>query len=177
MAKSAKKKILPSLGDFRPLPNKNVQISDHCNPLLFPKDSESLKILDIPLREVGAKRCLNGTSKVNTWTDRWTDRRTDRQTDISTYRKHRPIGPMLWKYALFGLKDFSLEIMLEFLYCKMLSNNLDESVRQLSHSQTSPGKSSCQDAFGNSLCNALPYCHPSEQPYINKLAQNFDSFG
>ena len=89
------KKILPSLGDFRPLPNKNVQISDHCNPLLFPKDSESLKILDIPLREVGAKRCLNGTSKVNTWTDRWTDRRTDRQTDISTYRKHRPIGPML----------------------------------------------------------------------------------
>ena len=44
----------------------------------------------------------------------------------------------------------------EFLFCKMLGKNLDESVRQLSHSQTSPGKSSCQDAFGKSLCNALP---------------------
>ena len=32
---------------FRPLPNKNVQILDHFFPLLFPKDSESLKILDI----------------------------------------------------------------------------------------------------------------------------------
>jgi hypothetical protein len=37
---------------------------DHFFPLLFPKDSESLKILDIQLREVGAKRPLNGTSKV-----------------------------------------------------------------------------------------------------------------
>jgi hypothetical protein len=34
-------------------------------PLLFPKDSESLKILDIQLREVGAKRPLNATSKIN----------------------------------------------------------------------------------------------------------------
>ena len=68
----------------------------------------------------------------------------------------------------------------EFLFCKILGKNLDESVRQLSHLQTSPGKSSCQDAFGKSLCNALPYRHPSEMPsipYINKLAQNFDSFG
>ena len=37
---------------------------DHFFPLLFPKDSESLKILDIRLWEVGAKRPLNGTSKV-----------------------------------------------------------------------------------------------------------------
>ena len=35
----------------------------------FPKDSEALKILDIRLREVGAKRRLNGTSKVNTQTE------------------------------------------------------------------------------------------------------------
>ena len=48
-------------------------------PLLFPKDSESLKILDIRLREVGAKRPLNGTSKVNRQTDRHTDTQTDRQ--------------------------------------------------------------------------------------------------
>ena len=52
----------------------------------------------------------------------------------------------------------------EFLFCKMLGKNLDESVRPLSHLQTSPGKSSCQDAFGKSLCNALPYCHPSGLP-------------
>ena len=49
----------------------------HFFPLLFPKDSESLKILDIRLWEVGADRPLNGTSKVN----RQTDGRTDGQTD------------------------------------------------------------------------------------------------
>ena len=65
----------------------------HFFPLLFPKDSESLKILDIRLREVGAKRPLNGTSKVN----RQTDTHTHRHMDKSTYRKHRPKGPMLWK--------------------------------------------------------------------------------
>jgi hypothetical protein len=46
---------------------------DHFFPLLFPNDSESLKILDIRLWEVGAKRPLNGTSKVN------------RQTHTQTY--------------------------------------------------------------------------------------------
>jgi hypothetical protein len=51
-------------GDFRPLPNKNVQMLDHFFPLLFPMDYESLKILDIRLWEVGAKRPLKGTSKV-----------------------------------------------------------------------------------------------------------------
>ena len=55
----------------------------------------------------------------------------------------------------------------EFLFCKMIAKNLDESVGQLSHSQTSPGKSSCQDAFGKSLCNALQYCHPPELPSQN----------
>ena len=68
--------------NFRPLPNKNVPIWDHFFSLLFPKDSESLKILDIRLWEVVAKRCLNSTSKVNTQTDGQTDRRTNRQTVI-----------------------------------------------------------------------------------------------
>ena len=63
-AKSATKKNFFARGDFRPLPNKNVQMLDHFFQLLFPKDSESIKILDIRLREVGAKRPLNGTSKV-----------------------------------------------------------------------------------------------------------------
>ena len=62
---------------------------DHFFSLLFPKDSESLKILDIRLREVGAKRPLNGTSKVNRQTDRQTDRRTDRRT----FQLIESIGP------------------------------------------------------------------------------------
>ena len=53
-AKSAKKNLFLR-GDFRPLRNKNVQMLDHFFPLLFPKDSESLQILDIQLWEVGAK--------------------------------------------------------------------------------------------------------------------------
>ena len=79
------------------------QKCSNMRPLLsitFPKDSESLKIFDIRLREVGAKRPLNGTSKVNTHTHTQTDRRTDgqtdgqtdRQTDKSTYRLNRPRG-------------------------------------------------------------------------------------
>ena len=64
--------------DFQQFSNKNVHIWDHFFPLLFPKDSESVKILDIRLREVGAKRPLNGTSKVNRHTDGHTDRRTFR---------------------------------------------------------------------------------------------------
>ena len=38
-------------------------------------------------------------------TDGQTDRQTDRQTDISTYRKHRPRGPMLWKHWLAFIVD------------------------------------------------------------------------
>ena len=59
-AKSAKKKLFLR-GNFRPLPFKNVQMLDHFFPLLFPKDSESLKILDIRLWEVGAKKPLKKT--------------------------------------------------------------------------------------------------------------------
>jgi hypothetical protein len=55
------------------------KLLDHFLPLLFPKDTESLKILDIRLREVGARRPLNGTSKVKR--DRQTDRQTDKHTD------------------------------------------------------------------------------------------------
>ena len=91
-AKSAKKNFFLR-GDFWQFSNKNVQIWDLFFPLLFPKDSESLEILDIRLREVGAKKRLNGTSKVNT--------QMDIQADISTYRKHRPRGPMLWKETKF----------------------------------------------------------------------------
>ena len=73
---SQKKKIFV-FGNFRPLPNKNVQIWDHFFPLLFPKDSGSLKILDIQFQEVGAKRHLNGTLKVDSHSDTQTHRRTN----------------------------------------------------------------------------------------------------
>ena len=76
-------------GDFRPFPNKNVQMLDHFFSLLFPKDSESLKVLDIRLREVGEKRPLNDTSKVNAQTHR----RTDKHTDGRTFRLIESIGP------------------------------------------------------------------------------------
>ena len=62
---------------------------EHFFPLRFPKDPESLKIFDIRLWEVGAKRPLNGTSKVNGQTDRQTDGQTDRQT----FRLIESIGP------------------------------------------------------------------------------------
>ena len=91
-AKSAKKNLFLR-GEFRPLSNKHFQMLDHFFPLLFPKDSESLKIFYIRLQEAGAKRPFNSTSKVN----RQTNRQTHRQTDILTYKKHRPRGPMLWK--------------------------------------------------------------------------------
>ena len=78
--------------DFRQFSNKNVHIWDHFFTLLFPKDSESLKILDIWLREVGAKRRLNCTSKVNKHPDRRTDGRTDRRTN----RLIDWIGPEGW---------------------------------------------------------------------------------
>ena len=58
---------------------------DNFFPLLFPKDSESLKILDIQLWAGGAKRPLNCTSKVN--------RQTDKQTNIWTFRLIESIGP------------------------------------------------------------------------------------
>ena len=83
------KKLFFLRGDFRPLSNKNVQMLDHFFPLLFPKDSISLKIFDIRLREVGAKRPLNGTSKVN----RQTHRRTEKHTDRRTFRLIESIGP------------------------------------------------------------------------------------
>ena len=57
---------------------------DNFFPLLFPKDSKSIKILDIRLREVGAKRPVNGTSTVN--------RQTDKHTDGHTDRRHSPLN-------------------------------------------------------------------------------------
>ena len=58
--------------------------------LLFPKDTESIKIWDIRPQQVGTKRRLNGTSKVKTQTDTHKDSQTD--THIWTNRLIESIG-------------------------------------------------------------------------------------
>ena len=50
-------------GDFTPFLSKNVKIWDHFIPLLFPKDSEYSKSLDIGLPEMGEKWQLSGVNK------------------------------------------------------------------------------------------------------------------
>ena len=73
--------------DCTPFISNSFQMLEQFFPLLFPKDFKSLKLLDILLREVGAKILLNGTSKVK--------RRTDKQTDTDgpTFRPIESIGP------------------------------------------------------------------------------------
>ena len=62
---------------------------DHFFPLLFPKNFKSLKIFDIRLQEVGAKRPINGTSKVNRPTDPQTNRQTDGHFDLQNASAQR----------------------------------------------------------------------------------------
>ena len=49
MKKNPEKKTFFCRGNFRPILSKTVQIWDHFFPLLFPKDYEYLKSLDIGL--------------------------------------------------------------------------------------------------------------------------------
>ena len=60
------KKTCYRRGDFTPFLSKSFQIWDLFFSLLFPKDSESLRILDIRLQEVGAKRPLNWVRNTDT---------------------------------------------------------------------------------------------------------------
>ena len=62
--------------NFTPFISKSFQVSDHFLALLFQKDSESLKFLDMGFQELGAKRRLNGASKVIKHRDRHTDTNT-----------------------------------------------------------------------------------------------------
>ena len=107
-SEKVRKKKLFFARRFKTIFKQKFQMFDHFFPLLFPKDSESLKILDIRLREVGAKRPLNGTSKVNGQTNRQTDRQTDRHTDRRTFWLIESIGPegrcfenSIWKCSAF----------------------------------------------------------------------------
>ena len=83
-AKFAQKLTFFARGNFTPFISTSFQIWEHFIPLLFPKDSEYLIILDIQLWEVGAKRRFNGTSKVN--------RRTYGRTHWQIFRLIERIG-------------------------------------------------------------------------------------
>ena len=75
--KEIRKKIYFCCGDFTLFMSKKFQIWDQFFTLLFPKDSEYLKSLDIGLWLVWAKRPLNGVKKC--------DGQTDKQTDKQSY--------------------------------------------------------------------------------------------
>ena len=59
---SPKNKLLVRC-NFTPFMSKRFTIRDHFFPLLFPKNSEYLKSLDIGFQEVGAKKRLKGVNK------------------------------------------------------------------------------------------------------------------
>ena len=94
LAKFALNQTFFAHGNFIPFFSKSCKIWDHFFPLLFPKDFESLETLDIQLQEVGAKRRLISTSKVNT------------RTDKSTYTKFDQSHPPSQIILLNPLKDF-----------------------------------------------------------------------
>ena len=81
-AKSAKKTIYFCAAILDHFQTKMFQSETTSFHYFSPKDSESLKILDIQLCEVGAKRRSNGTSKVNTQTDGQTDKQKDGHFDF-----------------------------------------------------------------------------------------------
>ena len=82
----------------------------------------STKSIGHPTSGSGGKKTFNWF--LQKWTDRQTDKQTDRQTDISTYRKHWPRGPMLWKSSTytcnFTKKTFPI---LEELSCYIKKKN------------------------------------------------------
>ena len=73
MPKFAKKN-----GDFTPFISKIFQMWDHFFPLLFPNYLEYLKIWDIHLLEVGAKRWYLKSEQTHKQTNRHTHPRTNR---------------------------------------------------------------------------------------------------
>ena len=81
-----------SSGDFTPFIS-NFQMWDHSFPLTFSQRFWNSKNVGHPTSGSGGKKKFKRylKTKVNTQTN------TDKHMDKSTYRKHRPRGPMLWK--------------------------------------------------------------------------------
>ena len=71
-------------GDFRPLPNKNVQIWDHFFPLLFPQGFRISKNFGHPTSGKGGKKTFKRYLK---------SEQTDKQTDGRTFQLIESIGP------------------------------------------------------------------------------------
>ena len=82
--KKVKNKKLFLRGDFRQFLNKNVHIWDPFFPLLFPKDSESLKNIGHPTSGSGGKKTVKRYLK---------SEQTHRRTDRRTFRLIESIGP------------------------------------------------------------------------------------
>ena len=82
------KKLFFLCGDFRQLSSKNVQMLDHFFPLLFHKNSESLKNIGHPTLGSGGKK----TSKRYLKSEQ-TNGQKDTQTDRPTFRLIESIGP------------------------------------------------------------------------------------
>ena len=78
-------------GDFRQFSNKNVHIWDHFFPIFFPQGFRISKNIGHPTSGSGGKKTVKRYLK---------SEQTDRRMDKSTYRKHRPRGPMLWKLKM-----------------------------------------------------------------------------
>ena len=81
-------------GHLTPFINISFQIWDHFFPFLLPKDSKSLRLLDIRLHKVEGKRRLNGTSKseqANTQTHTRTNRPIESMSPEGRYFENPPL--------------------------------------------------------------------------------------
>ena len=80
-AKFAQKKLFFCVAILDPFISKSFQILDHFFPFP-PKDFESLKMLDILLQEMGAKRQILTDGRTDGHTVGRTDRHTDGDFDL-----------------------------------------------------------------------------------------------
>ena len=115
-AKISKKKTFFLRGDFRLLPNKNVQFSDHFFPALFPQGFRISKHFGHPTSGSVGKI---GLKMYHIKRDiKHTDRQTHRHADIATIRSNRPSGPILWKIT--AKKNGSSGLF----YCYKMTNKI-----------------------------------------------------
>ena len=113
-AQSAKKQLFFCAAILDPFQKK----CSHLRPLLsitFPQGFQnSINFGHLTLGR-GKKRRLNGTAK---------SKQTPPHTDKSTYRKHRPRGPMLWKQLLNSEQKYLCMLCHTFEYLMTLFHSL-----------------------------------------------------
>ena len=79
-------------GDFRPLPNKNVQILDHFFPLLFPQGFRIAKNIEHPTLGSGGKKTVKRYLK-----SEHTDTQTDRHQPGQKIQDCGLVGHSWWQ--------------------------------------------------------------------------------